>query len=81
MTIHKRIRVTPLDREEIWRLHGTRQWSVGALAQQVRVSRIPIAIVLEGARRQSPTGIHPFVGNPLYGCGRYLSEKARMDSR
>jgi hypothetical protein len=81
MTIHKRIRVTPLDREKIWRLHGTSQWTVGALAQQVRVSRPPIAIVLEGGRRQSPTGIHPFVGNPMYGCGRYLSEKARMDSR
>jgi len=52
MTIHKRTRVTPLDREEIWRLYGTRQWTVVALAQQFRVSRPTIDKVLNRARKQ-----------------------------
>lgn len=52
MTMHKRTRLTPLDREEIWRLHGTRQWTVVALAQQFRVSRPTIYKVLERARKQ-----------------------------
>ena len=52
MTMHKRTRVTPLDREEIWRLHGTRQWTVVALAQPFRVSRPSIYKVLERARKQ-----------------------------
>jgi transposase InsO family protein len=52
MTMHQRTRVTPLDREEIWRLHGTRQWTVVALAQQFRVSRPTIDKVLERARKQ-----------------------------
>ena len=52
MTIHKRTRVTPLDREEIWRLYGTRQWTVVALAQQFRVSRPTIYKVLNRARKQ-----------------------------
>ncbi len=52
MTMHKRIRLTPLDCEEIWRLYGTRQWTVVALAQQFRVSRPTISKVLERARQQ-----------------------------
>ncbi|MPV86596.1 IS481 family transposase, partial [Cardiobacteriales bacterium ML27] len=28
MNMHKRIRLTPLDRQEIWRLYQTRQWRV-----------------------------------------------------
>jgi len=52
MTIHKRTRLTPLDRQEIWRLYGTRQWTVVALAQQFRVSRPTIYKVIDRARKQ-----------------------------
>ncbi len=33
MDMHKRIRLTPLDRQEIWRLHGTGNWTIVALAR------------------------------------------------
>ncbi len=52
MTIHKRTRLTPLDREEIWRRYGTRQWTVVALAQHFRVSRPTIYKVIDRARKQ-----------------------------
>ena len=52
MNIHKRTRLTPLDREEIWRLYGTRDWTVVALAQKFRVSRPTIYKVIERARKQ-----------------------------
>ena len=37
MNMHKRIRLTPLDRKEIWRLYQTRQWKVTVLAQHYSV--------------------------------------------
>jgi transposase InsO family protein len=52
MTIHKRTRVTPLDRQEIWKLYGTRQWTIVALAQEFRVSRPTIYKVINRARSQ-----------------------------
>ncbi len=52
MTIHKRTRLTPLDRQEIWQRYGTRQWTVVALAQQFRVSRPTIYKVIDRARKQ-----------------------------
>ena len=50
MTIHKRTRVTPLDRQEIWKLYGTRQWTIAALAREFRVSRPTIYKVINRAR-------------------------------
>ncbi len=44
--------VIPLDREEIWRLYGTRDWTVVALAQRFRVSRPTIYKAIERARKQ-----------------------------
>jgi hypothetical protein len=32
MHMHKRTRLTPLDREEVWRLYGTAGWKVTELA-------------------------------------------------
>ena len=52
MTIHKRTRVTPLDRQEIWKLYGTRQWTIAALAREFRVSRPTIYKVINRARSQ-----------------------------
>nr|WP_218110448.1 DDE-type integrase/transposase/recombinase [Ostreibacterium oceani] len=51
--MHKRIRLTPLDRQEIWRLYQTRQWRVTDLATRYRVSRPTIYKVLKNARLQS----------------------------
>ena len=52
MNIHKRTRLTPLDRQEVWRLYGTRDWTIVALAQKFRVSRPTIYKVIERARKQ-----------------------------
>ncbi len=52
MTIHKRMRVTPLDRQEIWKCYGTKQWTIVALAQEFRVSRPTIYKVINRARKQ-----------------------------
>lgn len=48
--MHKRTRLTPLAREEIWRLYGTGNWTVVALAREFRVSRPTIYKVLKRAR-------------------------------
>ena len=52
MNIHKRTRLTPLDREEIWRLYQTRQWKISHLADRYRVSRPTIYAALKKARLQ-----------------------------
>jgi transposase InsO family protein len=52
MNMHKRIRLTPLDREEVWRLYGTGEWTIVALAQRFRVSRPTIYKVINRARGQ-----------------------------
>lgn len=52
MKMHKRTRLTPLARQEIWRLHGTGNWTIVALAQEFRVSRPTIYKVIDRARRQ-----------------------------
>jgi len=52
MNMHKRIRLTPLDREEIWRLHQRGDWTIVALAREFRVSRPTIYKVIHRARNQ-----------------------------
>ncbi len=52
MNMHKRTRLTPLDRQEIWRLYQTRIWKVTHLAERYRVSRPTIYQVLKRARLQ-----------------------------
>ena len=52
MNMHKRIRLTLLDRQEIWRLYGTGNWTIVALAREFRVSRPTIYKVLERARNK-----------------------------
>jgi len=52
MEMHKSIRVTPLDRREIWRLWQTGQWQVLAIARLYRVSGPTIYKVLERGRKK-----------------------------
>lgn len=52
MNVQKRIRLTPHEREEIWRLHGTGNWTKAALAKHFHVSRQTIYKVLARARCQ-----------------------------
>jgi len=52
MVMHKRIRLTPLDRREIWCLWQTGHWKVVTLAEHYRVSRPTIYKVLARARKQ-----------------------------
>ena len=55
MNIHKRTRLTLLDRQEIWRLYQTRLWKVVHLAERFHVSRPTIYDVLKRARLQEFT--------------------------
>ena len=50
MNMHKRTRLTPLDREEIWRLHTQEKTNVTDLALLFRVSRPTIYKVIARAR-------------------------------
>ncbi|SDZ06624.1 hypothetical protein SAMN05421755_10988 [Nitrosomonas sp. Nm33] len=50
MNMHKHIRLTPLDRQELWQLYQTRCWKVSQLAERFRVSRSMIYTVLKRAR-------------------------------
>ena len=52
MNIHKRTRLTLLDRQEIWQLYQTRLWKVAHLAEHFQVSRPTIDDVLTRARLQ-----------------------------
>jgi transposase InsO family protein len=55
MNIHKRTRLTLLDRQEIWQLYQTRLWKVTQLSERFRVSRPTIYAVLKRARLQEFT--------------------------
>ncbi|SDY98778.1 hypothetical protein, partial [Nitrosomonas sp. Nm33] len=50
MNMHKHIRLTPLDRQELWQLYQTRCWKVSQLAERFRVSRPTVYAVLKRAR-------------------------------
>ena len=52
MNMHKRIRLTPHDREEIWELYCKKGAKVSHLAERYRVSRPTIYKVLGRARKQ-----------------------------
>jgi transposase InsO family protein len=52
MNMHKRIRLTPLARKEIWQHYGTGNWTIVALAREFRVSRPTIYKVIDRARKQ-----------------------------
>ena len=50
MNMNKHIRLTPLDRQELWQLYQSRCWKVSQLAERFRVSRPTIYTVLKRAR-------------------------------
>ena len=50
MNIHKRTRLTPLDRQEIWQKYGTGDWTIVALSREFRASRPTIYKVIHRAR-------------------------------
>jgi len=52
MNIHKRTRLTPLDRQEIWQLYGVGKMTIVALTEEFRVSRPTIYKVIDRARKQ-----------------------------
>jgi len=52
MNMHKRLRLTPLDRQEIWKLYGTGKWTIVSLAKRYRVSRPTIYKAIARARKQ-----------------------------
>jgi transposase InsO family protein len=52
MMMHKRIRLTPHDREKIWQLWQTNKYKVSHLSELYRVSRPTIYKILARARKQ-----------------------------
>ena len=84
MNMHKRVRLTPLDREEIWRLYQTRQWKVTHLAERYRVSRPTIYSALKKARlRQfAPSdSTNARYRSPQYGLKRLAKVEASIQTR
>ncbi len=55
MNIHKRTRLTLLDRQKIWQLYQTLIWKVTQLVEHFRISRPTIYAILERARLQELT--------------------------
>nr|WP_320050542.1 hypothetical protein [uncultured Desulfuromonas sp.] len=52
MVMHKRIRLTPHDRQKVWQLWQTGEYKVSRLAELYRVSRPTIYKILARARKQ-----------------------------
>ena len=50
MNMHKRIRLTPLDRKEIWSMYQTQKYSVQFMADKFRVSRQTIYNTIKRGR-------------------------------
>jgi len=66
MVMHKKIHLTPHDRQEIWELYQTRTYKVSRLAELFRVSRPTIYKILGRARKQEFTPRNS--GNDRYRC-------------
>lgn len=84
MNMHKRIRLTPLDREEVWRLYGTGEWTIVSLAQRFRVSRPTIYKVVNRARRQEfapRKSTNKRYLNAKYGIKRLAKVEASLERR
>lgn len=84
MIMHKRIRLTPLDREEIWRLWQTGHWKVATLAEHYRVSRPTIYKVLARARKQEfipRQSINDRFRTMKYGLKRLAKIEADLERR
>ncbi len=84
MNMHKRLRLTPLDRQEMWRLHGTGQWSIVALAQRFRVSRPTIYKALARARGQEfapRRSVNKRYLNAKHGLRRLAKVEASLERR
>ena len=56
MNMHKRTRLTPLDRKEIWQLYQTRKFTQQLLSERYRVSRQTISKIIQRCRKQE---FHP----------------------
>jgi transposase InsO family protein len=84
MNVHKRIRLTPHDRKEIWRLHSEEQWRKVNLAKHFRVSRPTIDKVLERARKQEFTprkSTNKRFLSPKYGIKRLAKVEKAIEDR
>ena len=69
MVMQKKIRLTPHDRQEIWKLYQTGTCKVSRLAELFRVSRPAIYKILGRARKQE--FIPRNSGNDRYRCLKY----------
>lgn len=69
MVMHKKIRLTPHDRQKIWELYQTGTYKVSRLAELFRVSRPTIYKILERARKQEFVPRNS--GNDRYRCLKY----------
>jgi len=84
MNMHKRIRLTPIDRQEIWGLYQTRLWKVAHLAERYRVSRPTIYAVIERARLQqfSPRdSTNQRFRNVTFGLKRLAKVESQIEAR
>lgn len=84
MNMHKRIRLTPLDRQAIWQRYGTGNWTIVALAEAYRVSRPTIYKVITRARGQEfapRKSTNKRYLNVRYGIKRLAKVEATLERR
>lgn len=84
MNMHKRTRLTPLDRQEIWQLYQTRLWKITHLAEHYRVSRPTIHEIIKRARLKQfaprDSTNHRF-RNVTFGLKRLAKVEADIEAR
>lgn len=84
MNVHKRVRLTHIDRQEVWRLYTSGEWGVAALAGLFRVSRPTIYKVLQRGRKQEfvPRGSgNARYRNVSHGLKRLAKVEARLEKK
>ena len=81
MSVHKRIRRTPLDRSEIWQFYQTSTWKVTHLAEHIRVSRPTIYVVLKRARLQGGNSTNQRFKSIQYGLKRPAQVEPAIEDR
>lgn len=84
MNVHKRVRLTPMARQEIWRLYNTGEWSVVALAERYLVSRPTIYKALQRGRKREfaprDSSNHRY-RSLRYGIKRLAKIEARLEQK
>jgi transposase InsO family protein len=84
MNVHKRVRLTHIDRQEVWRLYTSGEWTIVALASRYRVSRPTIYKVLQRGRKREfvpRNSSNARYRGVRYGLKRLAKVEARLEQK